>query len=83
MTISFVFICSLLMVYFAYSSSFSSLSASLLVWVFLAGPVFPQHPGEVQMGCVCHGLGELSGMEPPRNLGCRDLWIQLSAHSGV
>lgn len=55
---SFVFICSLLMVYFAYSSSFSSLSASLLVWVFLAGPVFPQHPGEVQVGCVCHGLDE-------------------------
>lgn len=33
--------------------------------------------------CLSWSGWELSGVEPPRNLGCRDLWIQLSAHSGV
>lgn len=33
--------------------------------------------------CLSQSGWELNGVESPRNLGCRDLWIQLSAHSGV
>lgn len=54
MAYSFVFIFPLHLVYFAHGSSFSSLSVSLLLWVFLTASLFPQHPGEVLAGCVCH-----------------------------
>lgn len=57
MTGSFVFISPLLPVCFVHGSSLSSLSASLLVRVFLAASLFPQHPGEVPGGSVCHGPG--------------------------
>lgn len=71
MTSSLVFSSPLLLVCFVHNSSFSSLSASLLVWVFLAASLSPHilvrsRVAVFVMARVC----KFRGAEPSRSLGC-------------